>query len=95
MFDPFKQAKLMNGYDKLKSVKLPEAKDDSIDDLKRLAGINENTSMGEEMSHQGTNLGQIQRERNIKPGTDEWFKLWFSKPLLTGEMPVGFRGRKK
>jgi hypothetical protein len=26
-----------------------------------------------------SNKGQIQREQNIKPGTDEWFKLWFSK----------------
>lgn len=25
------------------------------------------------------NKGQIQREQNIKPGTDEWFKLWFGK----------------
>lgn len=25
----------------------------------------------------GSNKGQIQREQNIKPGTDEWFKLWF------------------
>jgi hypothetical protein len=23
------------------------------------------------------NLGQQQRENNIKPGTEEWFKLWF------------------
>ena len=27
----------------------------------------------------GSNKGQIQREQNIKPGTDEWFKLWFGK----------------
>jgi hypothetical protein len=39
------------------------------------------------MSEQGTNLGQIQRERNIQPGTDEWFRLWFAKPKLTGEKP--------
>lgn len=87
MFDPFKQAKLMNGYNKLKSVQLPETKIDSLADLKKLAGVNENTSMGEEMSHQSTNLGKIQRERNIQPGTDEWFKLWFAKPKLTGEKP--------
>jgi hypothetical protein len=28
---------------------------------------------------QGSNKGQIQREQNIKPGTEEWFKLWFGK----------------
>jgi hypothetical protein len=26
-----------------------------------------------------SNKGQIQREQNIKPGTEEWFKLWFGK----------------
>ena len=28
---------------------------------------------------------RIMREQNIKPGTPEWFKLWFSLPYLTGE----------
>ena len=37
MFDPFKQAKLQNGYSKLKNTTLPE-KDISLDDLKRLSG---------------------------------------------------------
>ena len=27
----------------------------------------------------GSNKGQLQREQNIKPGTEEWFKLWFGK----------------
>lgn len=27
----------------------------------------------------GSNKGQIQREQNIKPGTEEWFSLWFGK----------------
>lgn len=85
MFDPFKQAQLMNGFDKLKSVSMPE-KEDSLSDIKRLAGIGE-TSMGQEMSQHSTNLGAVQRERNIQPGTDEWFKLWFAKPHLTGEQP--------
>lgn len=31
---------------------------------------------------------QIEHDRNIKPGTPEWFQLWFSKPYLTGEKPV-------
>ena len=84
MFDPFQQAKLMNGFGKLKSVSLPESKVDSIDDLKKLAGINENTNTEMDTS---INRGQIMRDRNIKPGTDEWFKLWFAKPKLTGEKP--------
>lgn len=87
MFDPFKQAQLMNGFDKLKSVSIPEQNIDSLEDLKKLAGVNEQNSYGEEMSSHGSNLGEIQRERNIRPGTDEWFRLWFSKPKLTGETP--------
>lgn len=85
MFDSWKQSKLVNGFDKLKSVSTPE-KELSISEIKKLAGIGE-TSMGEELSLHSTNLGQIQRERNIQPGTDEWFRLWFSKPKLTGETP--------
>jgi hypothetical protein len=83
-FDVWKQSNLMNGLSKMQAVPT-QAPIDNIDDLKRLAGIN--TSMGEEMSEQGTNLGQIQRERNIQPGTDEWFRLWFALPHLTGEQP--------
>ena len=85
MFDPFQQARLMNGFDKIKSVPTQDQTIDSIDDLKKLAGVG--PSMGETISERGTNLGQIQREKNIQPGTDEWFRLWFSKPKLTGETP--------
>lgn len=87
MFDVWNQSKIMNGFDQIKSVRLPEQNIDSLDDLKRLAGVNEPTSYGEELSQRATNLGEIQRERNIKPGTDEWFRLWFAKPKLTGEKP--------
>jgi hypothetical protein len=27
----------------------------------------------------GSNKGQIQRKQGIKPGTKEWFKLWFGQ----------------
>lgn len=84
MFDPFKQAKLMNGFGKLKSVPVPESNIDSIDDLKKLAGVNKNLDIN---IIPDINRGQIMRERNIKPGSDEWFKLWFAKPKLTGETP--------
>lgn len=85
-FDPFKQAKLMTAYTGMKSVELPKSTIDDIDDLKRLAGVNER-SYGEATSERASNLGQIQREKNIRPGTPEWFQLWFSLPLLTGEQP--------
>lgn len=84
MFDTFKQSKLMNAYSNM-SVPSYLPATDNLDDLKKLAGVD--TSMGEEMSAHSTNLGQIQRERNIQPGTDEWFRLWFALPKLTGEQP--------
>jgi len=44
----------------------------------------------EEISQPATTLdkAKIQKEQNIKPGTPEWFQLWFSRPDLTGESPV-------
>ena len=62
----------------------------NIEELKKLAGVDKNTgpSMGENLSYVGTAKAQYQRKHKIQPGTDEWFKLWFSKPRLTGENPM-------
>ena len=66
----------------------------NIEDLKRLAGINEFKGYQpytlENISQTGTEKRRIEREKNIKPGDPEWFKLWFSLPHMTG-----FRGRKR
>ena len=60
--------------------------------LKKLAGINgpsaEGDSMGENLSYTGTEKAQYQRKHNIRPGSNEWFKLWFARPKLTGENPM-------
>ena len=65
---------------------------EDIERLRKLAGVNEpkseEGSMGENLSYTGTEKAQYQRKHNIKPGTDEWFKLWFAKPKLTGENPM-------
>ena len=63
----------------------------NIEALKRLAGIDKpdaDASMGENLSYLGTAKSQYQKKHNIQPGTDEWFKLWFAKPKLTGENPM-------
>ena len=63
----------------------------NIEELKRLAGIDkpqEGSSMGENLSYVGTAKAQYQRKHKIKPGTPEWFKLWFAQPKLTGENPM-------
>ena len=70
--------------------------------MKKLAGIDQlglmervaqdKMSSGEESPVSGligTEKSVYQRKHNIRPGSDEWFQLWFSKPYLTGEKPVG------
>jgi hypothetical protein len=62
-----------------------------IQDLRRLAGIDNNSSepsLGENISHTGTEKAQYMRRHNIQPGTPEWFRLWFALPKLTGENPM-------
>ena len=67
---------------------------DEIYKLKRLAGIVDkegNRVDGDDESNisiVGSEKGAYQRKNNVKPGTEEWFKLWFSKPYLTGEKPM-------
>jgi hypothetical protein len=62
----------------------------TLDELKSLAGIKQKLPCMdmENMSHTGTEKAEIMRKKKIQPGTDEWFKLWFSRPYLTGEKPV-------
>jgi hypothetical protein len=66
---------------------------DDISRLKKLAGVNEFKGYepygGSNISVTGTEKRELERKHKIKPGTDEWFQLWFSKPYLTGEPPVG------
>jgi hypothetical protein len=65
----------------------------NLEDLKRLAGINEfkgyQSYEGSNISITGSEKRELEKKHNIKPGTPEWFQLWFSKPYLTGEKPVG------
>lgn len=45
--------------------------------------------IGSNDSVTGTEKRQIEKDKHIKVGTPEWFQLWFSKPYLTGEKPIG------
>ena len=64
-----------------------------LDELKKLAGITEYQGYqpysGSNISITGNEKGELMKKHNIKPGTEEWFKLWFSLPLMTGEKPIG------
>ena len=65
-----------------------------LEDIKRLAGVYQpveegDGSMGSNISKTANKISNIMKEKNIQPGTPEWFQLWFSKPYLTGEKPYG------
>ena len=69
----------------------------NIAELKKLAGIGDQQkepSMGENISHTATELRRKERQLGLKPGDDEWFKLWFRRPYMQGAHK-GFKGRKK
>jgi hypothetical protein len=57
------------------------------DKLRKLAGIDKE-AQSPITGEIGTNKAEYMRKNNIKPGTDEWFKLWFARPTLTGENPT-------
>jgi hypothetical protein len=68
---------------------------DSIEELKLLAGIGNRAVMQEYKGFAGSNIsvtgnekGELMKKHDIRPGTQEWFKLWFSKPYLTSEKPI-------
>jgi hypothetical protein len=68
---------------------------DDLDQLRLLAGIGNRAVMQEYQGYPGSNIsvtgnekGELMKKHDIRPGTDEWFRLWFSKPYLTGETPV-------
>jgi len=63
----------------------------NLDELKKLAGVQFSRSVATgvpNLSMTGTEKSELMRKYNIKPGTEEWFKLWFSRPYLTGEKPI-------
>jgi hypothetical protein len=69
---------------------------DPIQELKILSGVCNrprwteyaDATTGSNISITGNEKAQIQRERGIKPGTDAWFRLWFSRSYLTNTSPI-------
>lgn len=79
---------------------IPDAVMDDIDlaRIQQLAGVAESRDINQNGAHSpvGSNISvtgmekqRLEKENNIRPGTPEWFQLWFSRPYLTGEKPVG------
>lgn len=66
---------------------------DELAQIKRLAGLTEFKGYqpygGSNISLTGMEKQTLEKKHDIRPGTPEWFQLWFSKPYLTGEKPIG------
>lgn len=71
---------------------IPDAvmSNEDLNNIKVLAGLKPNTT--NQLSEQSINLTHTamakvnyMKEHNIQPGTQEWFRLWFSRPYLTGD----------
>lgn len=77
---------------------------DELAKLKRLAGINEFKGYlkydpvdpydGSNISLTGNEKARLMKEHNIKPGTEAWFKLWFTLPYLTNTSPLDPKFKK-
>ncbi len=80
------------------------APDDPLNELKviqYLAGLGSEARLQEYRAHnaeinKGSNISataaekvQLMKQHNIKPGSQEYIKLWFSRPYLTSEPPIG------
>lgn len=65
---------------------------DDISKLKQLAGITKPTKSVNfsepNITITAAEKVRLMKEHNIKPGTEEWFRLWFSKYSLTREKPI-------
>lgn len=65
--------------------------DDDLHDLQQLAGIEtKNITMPEadiNISYTGMEKKKFEKENNIRPGTPDWFRLWFTLPYLTNTKP--------
>jgi hypothetical protein len=61
---------------------------DEVERLKHLAGVKTLSEIGSNISLTAAEKSRLMKEHNIKPGTDAWFKLWFSRPYLTSEKPI-------
>ena len=74
------------------------APNDPVQELKILSGmggLGGAARLHEYRANQGSNISvtgmqnqELERKHDIKPGTPEWFKLWFSLPYLTGEKKI-------
>jgi len=65
---------------------------DPIDEIRHLSGVNNRPDWKEytglNISRTGMETRELEKKHDIKPGSPEWFKLWFSLPYFTGEKKI-------
>lgn len=54
----------------------------------KVVEMNQQSAQGSNITITAAENARIMREKNIKPGDPEWFKLWFSLPFMTGEKKI-------
>ena len=61
---------------------------DELQELRTLAGIGNRPNWaavtGSNISITGNEKAQLMKKHDIKPGTEAWFRLWWSLPKMTG-----------
>jgi hypothetical protein len=63
--------------------------EEELSRLLELSGVKNKKNLGgSNISLTGNEKAKLMKKHKIKPGTKEWFKLWFSLPYLTGEKPI-------
>jgi hypothetical protein len=63
-----------------------------LESIKRLAGIGRGSNTintSDNLETPAAEKARLMKEHNIQPGTQEWFRLWFSRTFMTGEKPIG------
>ena len=69
----------------------------TLEELRHLAGVGQGIypqdtvdhSKSANITHTAAEKVEHMKKHKIQPGTDEWFRLWFARPKLTGENPFG------
>jgi len=77
----------MKAHDLDENVKLDLAR------MQALAGITKKESPNSDghnspLTQSGTAKGEYMKKHDIRPGSEEWFRLWFARPGMTGENPM-------
>lgn len=68
--------------------------------LQKLAGIGKDSHVNDSgsmspLTQSGTAKGEYMRKHDIRPGSKEWFQLWFARTGMTGEDPMPLDKPKK